>query len=283
MGFPGPQTSSRTHAWYLPPVHVVAIVELAGPIEAEAAALAADLGTTAYEERLKLAAGLPVIVLKSADPEPAAALLAKIRARGHGVIGCDASAVVPSGAMVSMRRFAFEPDALVLPDVPGARLPWDDVLALFRAMHTTRTETLTETKGRKFSAGRALLSGGLMMTKTVASEERSESTERDQVLYVFRAGQETPWLLRERGTHYTGLGTQLGPASAQNFLTTIARLRALAPRAVYDERLMTPRSAPTRASRTASPGTESHAFSSGSGVDLLAHLLAQWISTRPPR
>jgi hypothetical protein len=264
-------------------VHVVALVELAGPLEAEAAALAADLRTTAYEERLKLATGLPVIVLRSADPAPAEALLAKIRARGHGAVGCDASAVTPAGAMVAMRRFAFEPDALTLPDVPGARLPWDDVLALFRAMHTTHTETRTETKARKFSASRALLSGGLLLTKTVASEERSEATERDQVLYVFRAGGETPWILRERGAQYTGLGAERGPSSAQNFLATIARLRKAAPRAVYDERLMSSRNAPVRASRAGGGTSESHVQSSGSGVDLLAHLLAQWIATRPPR
>jgi hypothetical protein len=262
-------------------VHVVALVELAGPAEAEAAALAADLGTTAYEERLKLATGLPVIVLRSAEAEPAEALLAKMRTRGHGVIGCDASDVVPASAMVPMRRFAFEPDALSLPDVPGARLPWDDVLALFRAMHTTHTETRTVTKARKFSAGQALLTGGLVMTKTVASEERSESTERDQVLYVFRAGGETPWILRERGAQYTGLGAEIQPSSAQNFLTTIARLRKAAPGAVYDERLMSPRNAPIRASRAGTRSNESHVQSSGGGVDLLAHLLARWIATRP--
>ncbi len=262
-------------------MHVVALVELAGPIEAEAAALAADLGTTAYEERLKLAAGLPAIVLKSADPAIARALIDKLRARGHAAVGCNAAEVVPSSAMVAVRRFAFEPDAFVLPDVAGGRLPWDDVLALFRAMHTTRTETRTETKSRKFSAGRALLTGGLSMTKTVASEERSQVTDRDQVLYVFRAGGDTPWILRERGTQYTGLGAELGPSSAQNFLTTLARLRARAPRAHYDERLMTPRSAPIRASRTgAGSSQESQILSSGGGVDLLAHLLAQWVSTR---
>jgi hypothetical protein len=40
--------------------------------------------------------------------------------------------------MVAMRRFAFEPDAVTLPDVPGARLPFSDVLALFRAMQKQR-------------------------------------------------------------------------------------------------------------------------------------------------
>ena len=140
-------------------------------MEAEAAALAADLGTTAYEERLKLVAGLPAIVLTSADPAPARALLEKLRARRHGAVLCDAAEVVPSGAMVPLRRFTFEPDALVAADVPGARLPYDDILGIFRASHQTRTETRTETKSKQFSAGRALLTGGLLVTKNVSRDE----------------------------------------------------------------------------------------------------------------
>jgi hypothetical protein len=267
-------------------VHVVALVELTGPAETEAAALAADLGTTAYEERLKLAAGLPAIVLTSAEPERARALAQKLRARGQGVICCDASEAVAAGAMVAMRRFAFESDAVTLPDVADAsrgRLPFADILALFRAMHTTQTETRTETTKKAFSAGRAVLTGGLMMSKSVATESKSQATERDQVLYVFRRSGETPWLLRERGTQYTGLGAQLGPASAQNFMTMIARLRASAPDAAYDERLLNARSAPTRAARSASVGSETLSVSSASGVDLLAHVMAQSLARRTLR
>jgi len=260
-------------------MHVVAIVELTAPVEAEAAALAADLGTTAYEERLKLAAGVPAIVLTSADPERALALAQKIRARGQGVIALDAADVVGAGAMVAMRRFVFEPDALSLPDVPGARLPYGDVLALLRAMHTTSTETRTDTTTTKFSPGRALLTGGVLMSRTVGGEEKSRSTEREQVVYVFRRGGGTPWILRERGTNYAGLGAELGPSSAHNFVATIARLRSAAPSAVYSERLMSAIRAPTRAAHSGGIRSESTSVSTASGVDLLAHVLARWAAT----
>jgi hypothetical protein len=258
-------------------VHVVALAELGTPVEAEAAALAADLGTTAYEERLKLVAGLPAIVLTSADPAPARALLAKLRARGHGAVCCDAATVVPSDSMVPLRRFTFEPDALVAADVPGARLPYGDILGIFRASHQSRTETRTEGTSKEFSAGRALLTGGLMLTKSVTRAEKSVSQEREQLCYLFRAGGDTPWLLRERGTHYAGLGAEVGPSSAQNFIATMARLRKLAPGAVYDERLMNPRNAPSRPIRTGSGSSEIVGVSSASGVDLIAHLLALWM------
>ncbi len=260
-------------------MHVVALADLATPIEVEAAALAADLGSTAYEERLKLAAGLPAIVLTSADPAPARALLGKLRARGHGAVSCDAAQVVASGSMVPLRRFAFEPDALVALDVPDARLPYDDVLGIFRASHLMRAETRTESKGKEFSAGRALLTGGLVLTKNVSREEKNVIQEREQLCYVFRAGGDTPWLLRERGTHYAGLGAATGPSSAQNFVATMTHLRKLAPRAVYDERLMNPRNAPTRPIRSGSGSSETVGVSSASGVDLIAHLMALWIGS----
>ncbi len=258
-------------------MHVAALTELATPIEAEAVALAADLGITAYEVRLKLVVGLPAIVLLSADPAPARALVAKIRARGHGALLCDAAEVAPSGAMVPLRRFTFEPDALVAPDVPDARLPYDDILGIFRASHEARNETLTQSTTKELSAGRALLSGGVLITKNVTREEKTITHEREQVCYLFRAGGDTPWLLRERGTHYAGLGPEAGPSSAQNFVATMARLRKLAPGAVYDERLMNPRNAPRQPTRTGSGSSETVGVSSASGVDFIAHLMALWV------
>ena len=72
-------------------MYLVAIAELATPREAEAAALAVDLGTTAYEERLNLLTGLPTVVLTTVDRAEALSLLAKIRARTGEV---DANAAV---------------------------------------------------------------------------------------------------------------------------------------------------------------------------------------------
>jgi hypothetical protein len=255
-------------------VHVVALIELRGPVEAEAASLARDLGTTVYEERLKLAAGLPAILLTSADAGAAHDLAAKIAARGHEARVCDSAAVIPNDAMFALRRFAFEPDALTSLDPPG-RLPYHDVLALIRASHQSRTETRTETKSKQFSAGRAILSGGLVMRKNVTREEKTVANEREYLLYIFRVNGETPWILRERGTQYAGLGDEAGPSSAQNFLAFIARLRKMAKDAIYDERLLHPRGAPSRVVRTGGAAAEAFTVSSASGVDLMAHLLAQ--------
>jgi hypothetical protein len=261
-------------------MYVVALFELATPVETEAPLLAADLGTTAYEERLKLVAGRPAIVLHTADSTLARDLCQKLRARDHDAMVCDTADVVASADMLVLRRFAFESDALVEPDIEGARLPFDDIAVLLRASHHKRTETHKEVKSKEFSGGRAILSGGLIMRKSVTREETSVTSEHEQVLYLFRASGEKPWLLRERGVQYAGLGAALAPSSIQNFTTFIALLRKGVEGVNYDDRLMHARSAPSRMIHSGGGRSGTTAVSSASGVDLMAHLLAQWFKDR---
>lgn len=267
-------------------MYVVAILELGTSVEAEAAALAADLGSTAYEQRLHLVAGLPAVVLSTPDAARARALLRSLRARGHGALAIDAAAVVSSGDMLLLRRGHLEPGALVAedpaaPGIPGApvavieRLPFDDVLALIRATHRQRSETKVEVKERKFGVGRTLMTGGLISSKTVTREETRISNERAEVLYIFRQSGERPWLLREQSANYGWLGAKLAPSSLQNFNATVALLRERAPAAAHDERLTGPRrEIPFAGSGAASPDPV---------ADLLAHLLALWASKSSAR
>lgn len=264
-------------------MYVVALVTLATPgdTDAEAAALAADLGATVYEQRLQLAGGLPAVVLTTPDADRARALLRALRGRGHGAAAFDAAAVVPSGAMLALRRGRLEADALVAEDParpPGAagapaealdRLPFEDVLALIRASQRRRVEETVQVKERKFGMGRAVMTGGLMLTKKVTREETRVSDERMEVLYLFRRSGARPWLLRERGAAYTWLGDKVAPASMHNFQATVALLRERAPGARYDDRLTGPR----RALPFAGEGDDE---SPDPTADLLAHVLALW-------
>ena len=198
------------------------------------------------------------MILASPDRARALDVLAKVRARGHHVLGCDASAVVRGEAMVSMRDFRFSDEGL---GTPEAALPWDDVLCLLRAMHRRSVESKVEEKERKFSAGKALVTGGMAFTSTKTKEKTAVSEEREQVLYVFRKSGASPWLLRETATRYVALGSELAPTATQNFLTTLRVLRAKVPGVPYDERLMTMKA---RDPVVAAEG----------GIDFLAHLTA---------
>ena len=230
---------------------VVAIVRLGTAVDVEARALAAELGTTAYDERLKLAAGVPAVVLTTPDEARANGLARGIVARGHAVHVMRTSDVVAADAMIAMRQFQLVAGGLAS---GAAQLPWTDVAVLVRATHRRVTETTSVTTEKKLAIGRAIATGGLAMSKKVKREVTTRSEDIEQVLYLFRASGATPWLLREHGTLYNALGTDLTPSALNNFALAVARFRASAPHARFDERLVARKP-------------------SADEVDLLAHLV----------
>jgi hypothetical protein len=137
-------------------------------------------------------------------------------------------------------------------------------------------ETSTEVRGKQLSMGRAIATGGLVLSKSVKREQRSSATDIQQVLYVFRSSGERPWLLRERSANYAALGSELGPSSLQNFSTAVRRLRELAPAAAYDERLMKLHRGGGPPVVRGAAGAQSVVTSTASALDLAAHLLALW-------
>lgn len=235
----------------MPASHLVAILRLATSVEDAARALASELATTAYDERIKLAAGVPAVVLASSDEHRARSLAGQLARAGHGVHVCAMSDVVPASAMISMRRFQLTGDGLVAGE---AHLAWHDVRVLVRAKHRHASETAGSRTEKKLSLGRAIATAGLSMRKTVTTDVVTRAEHPEQVLYVFGAGG-VPWLLREHATDYSGLGSELGPSAAGNFALAVARLRAGASHARFDDRLV---------ARLAPPDE----------LDLLAHLVA---------
>jgi hypothetical protein len=223
-------------------VHAVAIVRLSArlsnAIDAEAKALAADLGTIAYEQRLKLAGGMPAIVLTTPDPGRAAALAGAIRGRGHDVVVVDADHVVGVHDMVAPKGLRLDAAALVSTHGLGARVAWSDIAALIRAVYRTHAETTEVVVRKEFAAGRALLTGGLMTTKKVAHEVTTRSDDAEPVVFVFARNAGPPWWLRERALRYDALGAALTTSSTANFQLLIDALRTRATGAVFDDRLV---------------------------------------------
>ena len=241
-------------------MELVAVTALAAPADGVAALVAAALGTLVYEERLKLAAGLPALILRTADAARAASLAAALRAAGHSVIARSADEVVAASAMVGLRRFAWDGEALVAGD-RGERLPWGDVAALVRAVDRKKRQSTAVVTEKKLDLTRTVLSGGLIRNKTSKREVVTRVDDSEPVLYLFRRSGATPWILREQGTHYEALGARLQPTAAPNFVAAVEELRARAPGAAYDERLVTRRVPPEE-------------------VDVYAHLVA-WALAEP--
>lgn len=207
--------------------YLVAITRLATPIEAEAKALAADLGGVPYDHRLKLAAGVPTIVLSTPDGDAANACATRVRARGNGVFICWSEDVLPAQEL----KF-FE------------QLPFGELTALVRATLRTSTETTQTVKKKEFSAVRAVVTGGLITKKSTTTTSTSHASDIEAVLYVFGRAGTAPWLLREQHARYDALGAAVTPHSLKNFELAIAEIRKRAPQAKYDDRLVARKQAP---------------------------------------
>jgi hypothetical protein len=240
-------------------MHLVAIAKLEPA--ADLGALAAELGTTAYELKLTLAAGLPAVVSVCADATRAGATLLAVQRHGHRALAFDRDQVVPSARMVALREFRFEARELVADAARSERLAYDEILAFYRATHRTSTTTKEEVKEKKLRPGMAIATGGLIMSKTTKREVVTETTAHEQVLYLFPRDGGPAWILRERSARYAGLGGALSPTSLANFTTTMQRLRQLAPGAAYDDRLLH-----SRPIRGVADGPEA--------ADIIAHLMA---------
>lgn len=231
-------------------MHLVAITRLASSIDVEAKALAGDLGALPYDQRLKLARGIPAIVLTTPDAARAADLAERIRARGHGALAFSTADVPGAETMTPMRKFAFDQGGVVAAET-GARLAWSDIAVLVRGVHrvvVTHSEVVTTSK---FSPTRALVTGGLVMNKVIAKQVTTHAEDVESVLYVFPRAISAPWLLREQHASYATLGDLATAASMHNFETTIDRMRTLARGAVYDDRLVARRGFPSEVDQLA--------------------------------
>jgi hypothetical protein len=237
--------------------------------------LAKALGSTVYEARLALAGGFPSIVLTTAEEAKARAIVDALRAAGDDAVFVDPSAIVSSGAMIPLDHFTLDSDGATA----GAQfLPYADIQCLLRAIHRSRSASEIRTTERKLSATKMLLATGVSKTVTTTTKEASES--REPVLYVFRRSGATPWLLREIGTSYEGLGAARGLTATGNFATTVRLLREHAPHAAYDERLLHAHRALERASLQGTGAHSTVTSSSASGIDTLAHLVAMAMGRR---
>ena len=240
---------------------LVAIAELRGGIDGTLKELSAELGTAPYDLRLLLNAGFPAVVLATVDEARARAASAAVARHGHVPVALDRRSAVASAAMTELVRFKLTKGAVIADERAPAELPFADIGALVRAMHRGTTTTTEQVKERKLQPVMAVATGGLVMSKKVTRDVTRTEEHREQVLYLFRRSGAPPFILRERGALYNGLGPDLRPTAFENFQTTIRKLRELAPAAAYDERLMN-----ARPIRGVADGSDA--------ADLLAYLIA---------
>lgn len=206
--------------------HVV-LLELARGLEGEEVALGALLGLAQYDVRVRLSGVLPRLAFESPIEAEASRVAQGFAERGHTVRVFAASEVVPLERLIAMHRFSFEGDLIFASDrKPQQRA--QDLLAMVQ--FETRASVVRTGKEKVLRyAGRA------PHTEEVETFRHEGHTE-DALMLVWRDG--SRWLLRAGNGRYLALGPDLKTTQHENFRTTVAKLRALAPRAAYDDRFV---------------------------------------------
>ena len=249
-------------------VLLVAIADVHGNLAQEAAPLAAILGVAAYDVKLWLSAALPRVVFQSELREEADVVLGAIRARGHGALACDASAIVTSD-VVNVKRISIDTMRIGANDGAGDRLPYDSIGALIHVATRSDVERVTRESEPPYEG---IHSG--RPPQTGVRDRTSHEHILEHALFVFPVDGLTPWVILERGTKYLGLGPAMRPTAHENFHATIDLLRERAPNASYDDRFVGSSRTPNKVVRVRGSGAPEVPAEHG---DPSVHLLALWL------
>ncbi len=231
---------------------------------------------------MRLAPEPPALLARLEAPQ-ANALVGALRGAGLSVLAIDA-AFPTDRDRLAVRRFALGAVGASLASRSGEtlQLAWPEVAAVLRGSRATRVDETRTEKSKTFSAGRAALTGGLVLSKTSTRTVRtsSETTEQVILLYLRGGGAAT---LAEHELEFSCLGPGMQPSSAGNMAELARRLRHHAPGAFHDERLLRlgRRSLPFlmgNDSRTASGTAVTVRSDTSDSLDVLAEVLRQAVA-----
>jgi hypothetical protein len=224
-------------------VNVLAVHYAPGGGAALTAPLAEALDLTPREAAARLSdpEGGPAVVARYGEIEPAWACAGRLRANGISPILLTREEIETDARRFLVRSFELGEHGIAATSRRGetVEIPYRGIGLLLRGVRIDETSALKTTEQRKFSLGRALMTQGLMLTKTERKVERVTSSAREEFLHLYPAGAEgrPPLALRAGALDYRSFGADLQPSVQANFTRLISELRRRVPGARFDERL----------------------------------------------
>jgi hypothetical protein len=249
-------------------VYVIAIHYEPGAGEPLVEPLARALDRSLYEIRARLSSpeGGPAVVANYGEIEPAWACAGRLRAEGIAPILILPEEVEKDADRFQVRDFELGESAIRVTSRRGetVEIPFAEIGLVLRGTWVEEKIDTQVTEKRKLSLSRAIVTGGMLITKVHRNVKQVRSEERDDFLQLYAPGR-PPLAFRSAALRYQGLGAELQPSIHANFNRLIEALRRALPHARWDERLA---SRPGHA-RVLGPGlTDSH-------LDLAISLLAR--------
>jgi hypothetical protein len=198
-------------------------------------------GLTLMEVRALCSGVLPKILVRQAPEDQARRLAAGLRDLGFRAFVAEVRQVPTDAQRIVARQLEWTSTGFAVTDGRGARHDCPSAsIALFQPGHrTTSHSELVKSTERKFSMGRALLTGGLSFSKKVVTVTEQVTSERESFILVVRAESLPAIILYESRLGFQCLGADIKPTRHLNLKALLERLRALAP-APLDDRAAQP-------------------------------------------
>lgn len=222
-------------------MHVVAIHSMNKDKETLANSLAAVLKVTLYEAltRLRAPGNGPLTVAVFAEKERAEQLVQQLHSAGFKAVVLTADEIDTAACAWIVRRFSLGELELHVETEKGDNLDisFQDIDLILRGIRISRGTTTEILKERSINLGRAVLSGGMMITKTTKTTRDVTTEVRERFVNLY-AGDVPTIIFRENALDYNSLGSVRKPSRSENFTYLVAELRRCCSGARYDERLM---------------------------------------------
>jgi hypothetical protein len=192
---------------------------------------AAAVGLALADLNRRLAGTLPRVLLAAVPADRGQQLAQALEDLGFAVLTCDVAAVPTDEDRVVARRVELAPDTLIVADSKGQtyRCPGRAIGLLQRGVRVTRSERRVTTTERQLSLSKALLTGGMMLTKKVERTAHDAVETAEPFVLVGRGDGEQDIILYERRIDYRQMGAEMQPSSKANLerlWTWLCRLTA---------------------------------------------------------
>jgi len=200
------------------------------------------LGGSAYEVKLRLAAasGGPAVLALSRRRQEVDSWVVELRALGLIAMRVDRARLLLR-KRIEVRDWRLAGGALTVLDPVGAKteIRLDGLEGGVQALELERAVERRVTSGRKLSLGRAIATGGLILTKKATREQIFHHVDPLHRLVLYPMGDLALISMAEETVRYTGLPHPLAPSRGANFVRMVALIRSQLPsNAFFDEELL---------------------------------------------
>ncbi len=222
-------------------MHIAAIYNLPDNKDELADALADASGATLYEarSRLRVSGKGPLVVSVSGERDAVEKVVKKLQSGGFDAIVLDPNEIESGSNQFIVKKFRLDDEELVVESGKDRSLAveYRSIDLILRGTCIALRSETRSVKERKFSLGRAVLSGGLVITRTKKST-RQVTTEDREGFFNLYSGNRLTLVFRESALIYDSLGPALKASRVANFAYLLAELRQRQPDAVFDDRLL---------------------------------------------